>query len=163
MTDEATDATATEAAPTSGAASAGVGDDAEGSAWHPLRAYRVARVRARSNPTFDFTWRLVVLAVGAVLLVAGAAMLVLPGPGWAMLFVAFAVLASEFAWARRLLDRTRVKAQQARALAMDPANRRRTRLAALAATVVVVAAGVVYYQRYGFGGPLAELMRTFTN
>jgi hypothetical protein len=33
------------------------------------------------------------------------ALLVLPGPGWAVIFAGLAVLAAEFVWARRLLDR----------------------------------------------------------
>ena len=40
-----------------------------------------------------------------VLLIAGIAMLALPGPGWVTIFGGLALLATEFAWARRLLDR----------------------------------------------------------
>jgi uncharacterized protein (TIGR02611 family) len=43
-------------------------------------------------------------AAGGVLLVAGIAMLVLPGPGWLTIAAGLAILATEFAWARRLLD-----------------------------------------------------------
>ena len=39
-----------------------------------------------------------------MLLVAGIAMLVLPGPGWLTIAAGLAVLATEFAWARRWLD-----------------------------------------------------------
>ena len=53
--------------------------------------------------------------VGAGLLVAGGAMLVLPGPGWAVIALGLVVLASEFVWferplrpVRRLLDRAGV-------------------------------------------------------
>ncbi|RWZ78965.1 MAG: hypothetical protein EOT04_02625 [Candidatus Chaera renei] len=43
-----------------------------------------------------------VLCLGIALLAAGAAMLVLPGPGWATIFLGLAVLASEFYWADQL-------------------------------------------------------------
>jgi len=38
-------------------------------------------------------------------LLAGLAMLALPGPGWLTIAAGLAVLAREFSWARRLLDR----------------------------------------------------------
>jgi len=34
-------------------------------------------------------------------------MIVTPGPGWLAILLALAILAAEFAWARRLLDRLR--------------------------------------------------------
>lgn len=52
--------------------------------------------------------RLVATTVlGAVLLAAGLVMLVTPGPGLVAIAAGLAVLAREFAWARRLLDRVR--------------------------------------------------------
>ena len=43
-------------------------------------------------------------AAGGVLLIAGIAMLALPGPGWLTIAAGLAILATEFAWAKRLLD-----------------------------------------------------------
>jgi len=43
-----------------------------------------------------------VLIVGVAIIVAGIGMLVLPGPGWAAIFLGFAVLATEFAFAERV-------------------------------------------------------------
>jgi uncharacterized protein (TIGR02611 family) len=45
-----------------------------------------------------------IFLVGVALLVAGAAMLVLPGPGIAVILLGLVVLAREFSWARRVLD-----------------------------------------------------------
>ena len=45
-----------------------------------------------------------VLMVGAAIVAAGIAMLVLPGPGWAAIFLGFAVLATEFAFAEKIRD-----------------------------------------------------------
>lgn len=42
---------------------------------------------------------------GFTLLVLGAVMVFTPGPGWVVIFLGLGVLAAEFVWARRLLDR----------------------------------------------------------
>ena len=42
---------------------------------------------------------------GFGLLVLGVIMLVAPGPGWLTIALGLAMLATEFVWARRLLDR----------------------------------------------------------
>ena len=49
--------------------------------------------------------RVVRIVVGFTLLIVGVLLLVLPGPGWVTIFFGLALLAAEFAWARRLLDR----------------------------------------------------------
>jgi uncharacterized protein (TIGR02611 family) len=36
--------------------------------------------------------------------IAGLAMLVLPGPGWAAIFLGLVILSTEFAWAHRLAE-----------------------------------------------------------
>jgi tellurite resistance protein TerC len=48
--------------------------------------------------------RLLVSIAGGVLLLAGAAMLVLPGPGLLVIAAGLGVLATEFLWARKMLD-----------------------------------------------------------
>jgi hypothetical protein len=42
---------------------------------------------------------------GFTLLVAGVAMLALPGPGWLSIAAGLALLAEDYPWARRYLDR----------------------------------------------------------
>ncbi len=44
-----------------------------------------------------------VFLVGMTLLIAGAAMLVLPGPGIAVMLLGLVVLSAEFLWAKRVL------------------------------------------------------------
>ncbi|MBM4266203.1 MAG: hypothetical protein FJ144_06275 [Deltaproteobacteria bacterium] len=51
--------------------------------------------------------RLVVFVIGGTVVSAGVAMLVLPGPAIVVIPAGLAILATEFAWARRLLDRVR--------------------------------------------------------
>lgn len=53
--------------------------------------------------------RMLVTLGGAALLVAGAAMLVLPGPGLLVIAAGLALLATEYVWARRLLDRVKAR------------------------------------------------------
>jgi hypothetical protein len=48
---------------------------------------------------------------GGVLVLAGLAMLVLPGPGVVVILAGLAVLATEFVWARRVLERTKATAK----------------------------------------------------
>ena len=45
------------------------------------------------------------ILAGFTLLAVGAVMLVTPGPGWAAIIGGLAILAAEYVWARRLLNR----------------------------------------------------------
>ena len=62
---------------------------------------------ARVEPMLQVLGRAVkrggVFLVGMTLLIAGAAMLVLPGPGIAVMFLGLVVLSAEFQWAKRIL------------------------------------------------------------
>jgi uncharacterized protein (TIGR02611 family) len=51
--------------------------------------------------------RVAVAIVGAIVVLAGLAMCVLPGPGLLTVAAGLAILATEFEWARRLLNRVR--------------------------------------------------------
>jgi uncharacterized protein (TIGR02611 family) len=42
---------------------------------------------------------------GFTLLLLGAVMLFTPGPGWPVIFLGLTLLAAEFVWAKRLMDR----------------------------------------------------------
>ena len=55
--------------------------------------------------------KLAVLIVGGGLLLAGVAMLVLPGPGLLVILAALSVLGTHFVWAQRLLRRTKREAR----------------------------------------------------
>ena len=59
------------------------------------------------------TRRLIVTLVGFSILGAGLSMLVLPGPGIVVVLLGFAVLAREFTWAERALDKTAASAASA--------------------------------------------------
>ncbi len=56
------------------------------------------------------------IVVGFSLLVAGAAMILLPGPGLVTIVIGLAILSAEFVWARRWLERMKRHAGTARDL-----------------------------------------------
>ena len=60
-----------------------------------------------------FAWRMIVLVVGLTVVAIGVAMLVLPGPAFIVIPLGLGILAAEFTWARRLLDRLRHEGRKA--------------------------------------------------
>lgn len=65
------------------------------------------RNRLRERPAADFGYRVIVGIVGFTVLAVGIAAIPYPGPGWAIVFLGLAILASEFYWAHRTLAYTR--------------------------------------------------------
>ena len=57
------------------------------------------------------------------MLLAGIALLVLPGPGWLLIFIGLAILATEYVWAERLLAAAKRKAEQAKDVVLRKKNR----------------------------------------
>jgi uncharacterized protein (TIGR02611 family) len=70
--------------------------------------------------------RIAVTVVGFVLLAGGLVMMVTPGPGILVIIAGLAVLATEYAWARRTLDRTKERAKQGGNAIRDWFRRRRS-------------------------------------
>jgi uncharacterized protein (TIGR02611 family) len=62
--------------------------------------------------TFHQTLRVLRVVAGFALLALGIVLLVGPGPGWLTIVLGLGLLAVDFVWARRLLDR--MKQQGAR-------------------------------------------------
>ncbi|MBP1821023.1 TIGR02611 family protein [Mycobacterium sp. OAE908] len=65
------------------------------------------RDRLRDRPKTEFGYRIAVAVVGLAILGVGILAIPYPGPGWAIVFIGLAILATEFDWARRLLAFTR--------------------------------------------------------
>jgi uncharacterized protein (TIGR02611 family) len=55
--------------------------------------------------TVEQVRRIFRIVSGFTLLAAGVVMLVTPGPGWDVILLGLGLLAAEFVWARRLMDR----------------------------------------------------------
>ena len=121
----------------------GIVSDADLSAATPPQLW--ARVGLR-GPAIVFHWctrnalRLLVLIVGIAVLAAGVAMLVLPGPGLIVMFFGLAILASEFAWAERMLDRTRDTAVKT---AASLSNSRSGRAVLVVGGVSMIVTGII--------------------
>jgi len=58
-------------------------------------------------PAGRHVWRVAVAIVGLVVVVAGVVMLVLPGPGWLVIFLGFTIWATEFPWANAVATAVR--------------------------------------------------------
>ena len=72
-----------------------------------IRAWARKRDKLRDRPVADFVYRVGVGVVGLVVLAVGIVAIPYPGPGWAILFLGLAILATEFYWAHRTLRFTR--------------------------------------------------------
>ena len=55
--------------------------------------------------TLEQARRVFRIVFGFTMLALGAVMLVTPGPGWLIIFLGLGLLAAEFVWARRLMER----------------------------------------------------------
>jgi uncharacterized protein (TIGR02611 family) len=55
--------------------------------------------------TVEQVRRIFRVVAGFTLLAAGVVMLITPGPGWVAILLGLGLLAAEFVWARRLMDR----------------------------------------------------------
>ena len=67
--------------------------------------------------------KLIVAVVGVTVVLFGVALIVLPGPAVIVIPVGLAILATEFAWARRAVRRARVMIAKARGRESGKARR----------------------------------------
>jgi uncharacterized protein (TIGR02611 family) len=72
-----------------------------------LRVWARWRDKVRERPVADFAYRVAVGVVGLTVLAVGVVAIPYPGPGWAIVFLGLAILATEFYWAHRTLSFTR--------------------------------------------------------
>jgi uncharacterized protein (TIGR02611 family) len=73
--------------------------------------------------------RIAVTIAGFAVMLAGVALLVLPGPGWLLIFIGLGILSTEYHWARRLLAKAKEKAEQAKNAVVERKNNRAERKA----------------------------------
>ena len=70
--------------------------------------FSIKRLFSRWNPdSIKVVRRVIVSAVGVTVVLIGIALLVLPGPAFVVIPVGLAILATEYAWARRWLRKVR--------------------------------------------------------
>jgi uncharacterized protein (TIGR02611 family) len=71
------------------------------------------RDRLRERPVADLVYRIVVGVVGSAVLGLGILAIPYPGPGWAIVFLGLAILATEFSIAQRALKWVRARYDKA--------------------------------------------------
>ncbi len=109
-----------------------------------VRKLEAQRATIKEKPR-AVRWLLV--AAGFTLLLAGAVMLVLPGPAFVVIPIGLALLSLEFCWAGRLLDRSLVEADKARRKAADTTWTQR--LLTAGAVVLGIAAVIGVWSYFG--------------
>ncbi len=108
----------------------------------------IERVRARRDRHKERNriYRAAFAVLGFVVLAAGVIMLVTPGPGIPAIILGLAMLALEFAWAERWLERLLAKAEQAvDQVTQGSPLRRAALLAAGALAVIAIVVMVVFW------------------
>jgi len=69
----------------------------------------------RLDPLLKRARRIAIAVIGGTVLLVGGAMIILPGPALIVIPLGLAILATEFVWARRLLERVRARVRRATA------------------------------------------------
>src|ERR1700744_305233 len=77
-------------------------------------AYRASEASAMIVRTVEQVRRAFRIVAGFTLLLAGVVMIVTPGPGWLVIFLGLSLLAAEFIWARRLMERMKREGERVR-------------------------------------------------
>lgn len=101
------------------------------------------RDRIRAKKKVGFAYRVIVALAGTAIVVTGVVLLPLPGPGWLIIFFGLGILASEFAWARALLDFARTQVARWTAWVRQQSVAVRSALG-VASVALAVAAGYGY-------------------
>ena len=70
--------------------------------------------------------RVGVTIAGFAVLLAGIALLVLPGPGWLLIFLGLGILSTEYVWAQRMLATAKRKAEEAKDAVLRKKNGKKT-------------------------------------
>lgn len=64
--------------------------------------------------TFKQIKRFFILLIGGTITLIGVALIVLPGPAFIVIPLGLSILATEFVWAKKILDRVKEKIQQSK-------------------------------------------------
>lgn len=113
------------------------------------RNYMGRRNSARTNRALDTTWRGVVLVVGLTLVGLGIFFLLFPGPGWAVIIVGLIVLATEYAWAKRILHPVQQFSSRIAQLALSQEYRVKRSKFILISTMIIVTLMYAYWAKWG--------------
>ncbi|KGA08635.1 MAG: hypothetical protein GM45_5095 [actinobacterium acAMD-5] len=101
------------------------------------------------TPVTWLVWHLLVIATGVLFMLAGLAMLVVPGPGVLFIILSLLVLSSEYAWARRALGPIKRIIEVVSAWWSDPLLRKIRRQVLILFGLLVIAGVSWYLVKYG--------------
>ena len=80
-----------------------------------------SRTRAAFKAVAAPLRKLIVGIIGGTVLLIGVALIVLPGPAFIVIPIGLAILATEFAWARRAVTKAKAMVAKARGRQPEPA------------------------------------------
>lgn len=111
--------------------------------------YMDRRNSVRSNRALDTTWRGIILIFGLTVVGLGIFFLLFPGPGWAVIFFGLIILATEYAWAQRMLNPVRqFSSQVARLLVSNEFRAKRSKVI-LVVTMSLIFVAYAYWAKWG--------------
>ncbi|UYQ61124.1 TIGR02611 family protein [Streptomyces peucetius] len=146
-------AAATADRPVTGDVTAGTAEPVpEAAKEEPELGSRAPHFIKRSKP-LHVSWQVGVFIVGLAVVAAGVSMLVLPGPGWVVIFGGMAIWATEFVWAQLVLRWTKRKVTEAAQRALDPKVRRRNIILTTIGLVIVAVLCGIYLWKFGLAMP----------
>ncbi|MBV5267471.1 MAG: TIGR02611 family protein [Burkholderiaceae bacterium] len=113
------------------------------------RNYMGRRNSVRTNRTLDAAWRTVILVVGLTIVGLGTFFLLFPGPGWAVIFVGLIILATEYAWAQRLLNPLKAFTSRLAILFTSRQFHEKRMKVILVTTMVIITLAYAYWSKWG--------------
>jgi uncharacterized protein (TIGR02611 family) len=119
-----------------------VGQDETGGRPPIMERVRARRERHRQRHRL---YRIGFAALGFIVLAAGVVMLVTPGPGIPAIILGLAMLALEFAWAERWLERIVNRVEEAADQVRESSPAKRAALIALGVLAVAAMIGVIVF------------------
>jgi len=119
-----------------------VGQDETGGRPPIMERVRARRERHRQRHRL---YRIGFAALGFLVLAAGVVMLVTPGPGIPAIILGLAMLALEFAWAERWLERIVNRAEEAADQVRESSPAKRAGLIALGVLALAGVIGVIVF------------------
>ena len=113
------------------------------------RNYMGRRDAVRTNKTLDTAWRSVIFVVGLTIVALGIFFLLFPGPGWAVIVLGLIILATEYAWAQRLLNPVKAFTSRLAQLVISSEYRAKRSNVILVSTIVIVTLAYAYWSKWG--------------
>jgi len=113
------------------------------------RKYMGSRDSVRKNRTLDAAWRTVIFVVGFTIVGIGLFFLLFPGPGWAVIILGLIILASEYAWAQRMLHPVKAYATRLSQFVMSQEFRAKRMNVILVSTMIIITLAYAYWAKWG--------------